>query len=321
MADPTLPTSTRAQTQADRLLRHCVYLIATGRWPPGDRLPSIRQTRRDWGLNQLTVEQAYRRLVETGLVESRPRSGYYVTGGGALERLGRHREELAGLHRAAGELIRGRSDLSLLGVLRYLTQLEEIERTQEPEVAFVECTATQARAHAEEIAERFGIPVLALTTEWLAGRRDRLPSHVRRLLTSAFHLDELRPLHCPPGLTVRVVPIEVSPEVVIDVEGRRLILLEREETMAAHIAQDTARLLGEDRVRTLLTEEPTTELRRLLGGARSIDGPVVLLSPRLWGTLPASWRQDPRVREAAFRVTDEGWGQVAEAMGLPFPMP
>ncbi|HVS02202.1 MAG TPA: GntR family transcriptional regulator [Thermoanaerobaculia bacterium] len=321
MPERTLPTNTRAQTQADRLLRHCVYLIATGKWSPGDRLPSIRETRRDWGLNQLTVQQAYRRLAAVGLVESRPRSGYYVAGGGALERLSRHRYELANLHRSVAEVIRGHCDLSLLGVLRYLAQLEEIERTREPEVAFVECTATQAAAHAAEIARRLGIPVLPLTTAQIAGRRERLPSAVRRLLTSAFHLDELRPLQRVPALTVSVVPIEVSPQAVAGVGSREILLLEQEESMAAHIAEDTARLLGADRVRTRLTDDPAAELARLLGAAQRSGGPIALLSPRLWGRLDERWRGDERVREASFRIAEDGWAAIAEAVGLPLSLP
>lgn len=321
MPDPSLAASPRARTQADRLFQHCIYRIATGRWAAGDRLPSIRQTRRSWGLNQQTVEEAYGRLVDLGLVESRPRSGYYVAGGGALERLVRHRHDLASLHREVAEQVRARSDLSLLGVLRYLAELEEIERARQPEVAFVECTATQAHGHAEEIAARLRVPVLAVTTRELAGRPERVPPGVRRLLTSAFHLEELRPLHRPPELTVRAVPIELSPEALADVGGRDVLLLEREETMASHIARDAVRLLGEDRVRTRLTEDPAAELQRILRVHGAAGGPVVLLSPRLWGALPDVRRKDPRVREAAFRVGAGGWGQVAEAVGLPFAVP
>lgn len=321
MGDPSLSASPRARTQADRLFQHCVYRIATGRWLAGDRLPSIRQTRRSWGLNQQTVEEAYRRLADLGLVESRPRSGYYVAGGGALGRLVRHRRDLASLHREVAEQIRTGSDLSPLGVLRYLAELEEIERARQPEVAFVECTATQAHGHAEEIAARLRVPVLASTTREIAGRPERVPAGVRRLLTSAFHIEELRPLHRPPELTVRVVPIELSAEAVAEVGGRDVLLLEREETMASHIARDAARLLGEDRVHTRLTEDPAGELQRILGVRRTAGGPVVLLSPRLWGALPASLRKDPRVREAAFGVSAGSWGQVAEAVGLPFPVP
>ena len=46
---------------------------------PGDRLPSVRQASAARGVSPSTVFQAYYLLEARGLVESRPRSGYYVT--------------------------------------------------------------------------------------------------------------------------------------------------------------------------------------------------------------------------------------------------
>ena len=46
---------------------------------PGDRLPSVRHASTARGVSPSTVFQAYYLLEARGLVESRPRSGYYVT--------------------------------------------------------------------------------------------------------------------------------------------------------------------------------------------------------------------------------------------------
>jgi DNA-binding transcriptional MocR family regulator len=46
---------------------------------PGDRLPSVREASAARQVSPSTVFQAYYRLEAQGLVESRPRSGYYVT--------------------------------------------------------------------------------------------------------------------------------------------------------------------------------------------------------------------------------------------------
>lgn len=315
---PVSPRPATARTQADRLLGHCIYRIATGKWRAGDRLPSIRETRREWGSNQATVQSTYRRLVEMGLAESRPRSGYYVSGGSDLERLSRHRHELENLHRRVLEALRQGTELSALGALRYVTHLEEMRQAEEPEVAFVECTATQAEDHAAEISEHLRIPVLALTTGQLEGRTGRVPHFVRRLLTSPFHLEEVRALAHPPGRTVAAVPIEVSPEIAAGATGSdEIVLLEREDSMAAHIAEDAARLLPGCRVQTLLTQEPNVELERLLELAAAPPKRLILLSPRLWGEIDPAWRTDPRVRQVCFRVCSSAWPLAAEAAGLP----
>lgn len=52
--------------------------ISSGLLRPGDRLPSVRQTRASRGLSASTVFQAYYLLEARGLIRARERSGYYV---------------------------------------------------------------------------------------------------------------------------------------------------------------------------------------------------------------------------------------------------
>jgi len=52
--------------------------IRTGQRSAGDRLPSVRQLCVDRKLSKSTVLTAYRRLEADGLIEARPRSGYFV---------------------------------------------------------------------------------------------------------------------------------------------------------------------------------------------------------------------------------------------------
>ncbi|MBX3730722.1 MAG: PLP-dependent aminotransferase family protein [Candidatus Sumerlaeia bacterium] len=53
-------------------------LIADGTFGPGDRLPSVRALSREWGVSITTVQEAYRRLENAGVLEARPQSGHYV---------------------------------------------------------------------------------------------------------------------------------------------------------------------------------------------------------------------------------------------------
>lgn len=53
--------------------------IAQGRWQPGDRLPSIRTLVEQSGLSKTTVMHALNRLEEQGLVEARPKAGFFVS--------------------------------------------------------------------------------------------------------------------------------------------------------------------------------------------------------------------------------------------------
>ena len=53
--------------------------IRAGLLKPGARLPSVRQASAARKLSPATIFQAYYLLEAQGLVESRARSGYYVT--------------------------------------------------------------------------------------------------------------------------------------------------------------------------------------------------------------------------------------------------
>lgn len=53
-------------------------LIRAGTFSAGDRLPSVRQASREHQVSITTVMEAYRSLEDQGIIEARPRSGYYV---------------------------------------------------------------------------------------------------------------------------------------------------------------------------------------------------------------------------------------------------
>ncbi len=60
------------------LAEETARLIHDGIVRPGDRLPSVRQACRTHGVSPVTVTQAYYLLESRGLIEARPKSGYFV---------------------------------------------------------------------------------------------------------------------------------------------------------------------------------------------------------------------------------------------------
>ena len=54
--------------------------IASGLLPAGGRAPSVRTLARNAGVSIATVNQAYGLLERRGLLEARPRSGFFVAG-------------------------------------------------------------------------------------------------------------------------------------------------------------------------------------------------------------------------------------------------
>src|SRR5260221_12213448 len=235
------------ERRADRWITHGVYQIATGKWPPGQRLPSVREAERAWGVDRRTVLEAYQRLAELGLVACAPRSGYSVTKSAEFGRLSRHRHELDRLFGRLLAELEAQSELSPLGAFRYFAQLAALRASEHPDCAFVECTAIQAEGHAREIHERLDVPCLPLTIAEIAGRRARIPERVRTLFVSGFHFGELRALAGPAELHVASVPIEVSPALLARMPRgvTEAIVFESDEE-EAHVIRDDVRALGLD---------------------------------------------------------------------------
>jgi GntR family transcriptional regulator len=62
----------------ERLAGELREAIMSGRYQPGDRLPSTTELMASHGVANLTVRGAYRMLVEEGLVEAVPKKGFFV---------------------------------------------------------------------------------------------------------------------------------------------------------------------------------------------------------------------------------------------------
>jgi len=61
-----------------RIATALLQQLDTGVFPPGTRLPAVRQLARQFAVNNLTALQAYRWLEEQQKVVARPRSGFYA---------------------------------------------------------------------------------------------------------------------------------------------------------------------------------------------------------------------------------------------------
>ncbi|MBG0777807.1 MAG: PLP-dependent aminotransferase family protein [Desulfovibrionaceae bacterium] len=61
-----------------RVERHILGMVEDGALAPGDRLPSLRRLSRALRASISTVSQAYVELERKGVIESRPRSGFFV---------------------------------------------------------------------------------------------------------------------------------------------------------------------------------------------------------------------------------------------------
>jgi len=306
---------------ADNLFRHLLYLIATGKWPGGMRLPSIRAAEKLFGASRTSVQQAYQSLVTHQLVESKPRSGYIVKVQSGDDWILRHRSELRRLYESFSQTIIRSTGLAPLPALRYLTRLADILDHEHPSCAFIECTSLQAEGHAREIRDRLGISVVPMTVGDVAGKRLKLPSRMRFAITTHFHHAEISPLRARRGLEILAVPIEVSPSLQSQVELLKgpIVLLETERQMALDISDDARGLVSRLPISTMAVDSVPAALHEILGKGHlhRHRGTTVLLSPRDWGFLDEKWRKHPRVQVISFSICESAWDSIAEFLGMP----
>jgi GntR family transcriptional repressor for pyruvate dehydrogenase complex len=68
---------------SDELVERILASIAAGELCPGDRLPTIVETARSFGVGASTVREALMRLEAKGVVEIRHGAGVFVVGSAA----------------------------------------------------------------------------------------------------------------------------------------------------------------------------------------------------------------------------------------------
>lgn len=62
----------------EKVAEEAARLIHSGAFRPGDKLPSVRKLCQNYGISLTTAVRAYLELENVGLIEGRPKSGFYV---------------------------------------------------------------------------------------------------------------------------------------------------------------------------------------------------------------------------------------------------
>lgn len=86
----------------EQICRQVVSLVEAGELHPGDRLPTVRGLADELGLAVNTVAKAYRELETRGAIETRGRSGSFVTGSDTRRAAGEAASSFVAKARALG---------------------------------------------------------------------------------------------------------------------------------------------------------------------------------------------------------------------------
>jgi len=296
------------------------YRIATGALEPGTALPSLRDAARRWGVNLHTVRHAYASLAAEGLVRTQAPHGTVVVGRRAAGAEGAPKR-IRGAHPDRSSHSRSRSasqgareaDRFLLDVLREagtrygLTPSEVRHRlaflgaavSAAPPVYVIECSETQAADLALQVSADWQVSAQG----WSLERPGEPPTGV--LVATYFHYNDIRTRWPERSASVHFVAIHPDPALAARLQqfgrrGRRtrVVLCERDATMAGNIAADLRSVLPSDRFELVATVESS------VGSALTTADPdtAVLFSPREWGSLIPAQRADPRAIEIRYLI-------------------
>jgi len=286
--------------------------IQSGQLAPGDILEPLREAAAEWEVNFHTVRHAYAELARDGLVEIRGPRGTHVLG--SRPKPGARKIAQAGqpsparaddLESFLAEMIRrARNDFGLsakeIG--------EHLERTStrspRPRVYVLECSEHQCQDLSRQIESSWNVEAVP----WCLDRKGALPK--KELVATHFHYNEIR-LRWPERLAETFfVPISPSPSLRSDIErrldGRKdftLTLCERDLPTAEAVSADLSVLLPASRfpLRTqVIGSAGKSSVKNWDNPFETIDGDLLLLPPRIWGSLPAEQRNNPRLVEIRY---------------------
>lgn len=177
------------------------YAISVGELKPGDRLPPIRELEAELGVNRNTVRRAYLELQDEGTLTIRQGKGATIA-----PRASHHdappptkAEELA--ERMVKEVeINGLDSLNFSKIFQKSAQDHD---RRHPKLVFIECNQFLADDLAQAVNRAWGRHVIPLELTQLRARPDSLPPAAKFVLTTHWHVAEIRKLLAGQSLIIR----------------------------------------------------------------------------------------------------------------------
>lgn len=253
------------------------YLISSGYWKKGQRLPTERELASRLGVSRNTISLAYRQLEAEGLITSRQGRGTFVAEADDILRIENRRERLTRIIDVALE------DALAMGVSldEFLTAAAQRveERRQllsKIKIAFIECNREQLDYFAKELELGTGVSVLPVLIDNLK-RDDRGKQVVEQsdlIVTTFFHLDEVRRLFPERREDILGIALDPVMESIVKIarlpQGTRVLLVCISEAFAERVLK-SMKLAGISELNVeVLTDKDAAKLQKKLLGKQAV---------------------------------------------------
>jgi GntR family transcriptional regulator len=196
------------------------YHISTGGLQDGQQLPAVNNLAKDLGINFETVRKAYKELEKESLISMQRAKGTLVTlhqgqSGAAKGSTSSDRPAPSNFSDILGRLLRhGQSPTEIRRQFESALEAAVAERNEQF-IIFTECNPLQVQEISAQLKDLMEIEVvpslLSDLEETMAGLKGQ-PSRLRAVVTTGFHLNDVRAALGNRSIDVQVLVTNMSPD-------------------------------------------------------------------------------------------------------------
>lgn len=196
------------------------YYISTGEIQSNQQLPTVNGLAKELGVNFETVRKAYKELEREGLLSSKRGMGTFVSGHGVSRAVlaSGSQPKLAwidSIKQAVNQLLQ--LGMEPDEVKRSLGEIcaQAVLNNQKRYVLFAECNTLQATEISRELRQHLPLevkPVLIKDLPQLLKNRAKIDSQLVAVVTTGFHLNEVRMVLRDQPVRIEFIITNMSPE-------------------------------------------------------------------------------------------------------------
>lgn len=224
-------------------------LIQTGDWEAGKKAPTERELAEKLNISRNTVSSAYKELETEGILVSTQGRGTFVTDSDAVVRRESNKERLLKIIdiaiEEAAQLDFHMDEFLVITHARVMAKKEMLSRVR---VAFVECNREQLDHFSKDLHLDPGVSIVPILLDDFLSRPEetnRLLTTTDLVLTTLFHLNEVKELVNVKGLDVIGIALDPQLETIVKIarlpQGTKLGVVCLSDTFAAKIMSSLRR--------------------------------------------------------------------------------
>jgi len=281
--------------------------LALGTLRPGDNLPSIRQLDERLQIGTAVIRRSYRELAENGILDLQHGRGVFIKNGIHLQAAAMLREYEATYNMICRQL--DQANLVPSSFARFIYgRMLDAER-QCPSVAIIEDSEALSQDYAAQLSQQWQVPISAFTLAEVKLLPPLRRAELRRVITSYYHIDEVRDIMRKHRAKVIPVDIEFGPVTVDDLRslptGSRVVWVIHEEDyphLRAYVGSFVEESFGKSGIRFEFVSSDKVTAAVLLKQERYAR---VFFSNRIWDGLNEEIRSSPLARRPMLRITEQ----------------